>query len=243
MHENLDALEILKTTRRLEQRIEESFPGASLALAAQRLGAIGRESISEVEALRRPLIALRGGVGLLLVGAVVVLAVLVPELRVNLEMQALSELLESIEAALGSLFFLGAGVAFLVTLEGRLKRKRALHMLHKLRTLAHIVDMHQLTKDPDAVRRGPSTTASSPPRGMTDIQLEKYLKYAGDLLALVGKVAALYAESFADPVVLGAVDDIEDLTSGLGRKIWQKISILEQIQRHGESGWDEEHSA
>jgi hypothetical protein len=29
-----------------------------------------------------------------------------------------------------------------------------------------------------------------------------------------------------DPVVLDAVDGIENLTTGLSRKIWQKIAIL-----------------
>jgi hypothetical protein len=32
-------------------------------------------------------------------------------------------------------------------------------------------------------------------------------------------------------VLLDAVDDVEDLTSGFSRKIWQKITILEQLGR------------
>jgi hypothetical protein len=48
------------------------------------------------------------------------------------------------------------------------------------------------------------------------------------LLALVGKVAALYAEGLADPVILDAVDDLEDLTAGLISKIWQKLVIMDR---------------
>ena len=42
---------------------------------------------------------------------------------------------------------------FLFSLEGRLKRRTALRMLHRLRSIAHVVDMHQLTKDPENVLR------------------------------------------------------------------------------------------
>jgi hypothetical protein len=36
-------------------------------------------------------------------------------------------------------------------------------------------------------------------------------------------------------VLLDAVDDVEDLTAGFSRKIWQKITILENLRRalHG----------
>ena len=48
------------------------------------------------------------------------------------------------------------------------------------------------------------------------------------MLALVAKVAALYAEGLADPVVLDAVDDLEDLTAGLISKIWQKLVMMDR---------------
>ena len=37
-------------------------------------------------------------------------------------------------------------------------------------------------------------------------------------------------------MLLDAVDDVEDLTAGFSRKIWQKITILEDLRRalHGE---------
>ena len=44
---------------------------------------------------------------------------------------------------------------------------------------------------------------------------------------LVGKLAALYAQSNSDSVVLQSVNDIETLTNGISRKIWQKIMILD----------------
>lgn len=45
-------------------------------------------------------------------------------------------------------------------------------------------------------------------------------------LSLTSKVAFLFVQRFDDPVSVGAVNDLENLTTGLSRKIWQKISIL-----------------
>ena len=53
--------------------------------------------------------------------------------------------------------------------------------------------------------------------------------YRGD--ALIAKIAALYVQGFQDPVLLDAVDDMEDLTAGFSRKIWQKLTILEAFGR------------
>jgi hypothetical protein len=38
----------------------------------------------------------------------------------------------------------------------------------------------------------------------------------------------LYAEGLGDPVILDAVDDLEDLTAGLIGKIWQKLVIMDR---------------
>jgi len=46
------------------------------------------------------------------------------------------------------------------------------------------------------------------------------------MLSLTGKVAALYVQNFEDSVALQAVNEIEDLTTGLARKIWQKLTIV-----------------
>jgi hypothetical protein len=63
---------------------------------------------------------------------------------------------------------------------------------------------------------------------MSDFELSRYLDYCSEMLSLVGKIAALYVQRFDDPVVLAAVDEIEDLTTGISRKIWQKIMIINQ---------------
>lgn len=50
------------------------------------------------------------------------------------------------------------------------------------------------------------------------------------LLALIAKLAALYAAQVEDQVVIAAVGEVEELTSDLGRKIWQKIMIISRLE-------------
>jgi hypothetical protein len=86
--------------------------------------------------------------------------------------------------------------------------------------------MHQLTKDPEWVLDRGRGTGVLPPRTMSRFELSRYLDYCSEALSLAGKVAALYVRDFDDPVALQAVNEVEDLTTGLSRKIWQKLSIL-----------------
>jgi hypothetical protein len=68
---------------------------------------------------------------------------------------------------------------------------------------------------------------------MTRDELVRYLIYCSDLLALLSKIAALFAQELADATVLGTVNEIEDLTTALSQKIWQKITLVDpDVHRH-----------
>ena len=138
--------------------------------------------------------------------------------------------IQAFEASISSIVFIGAAILFLISWENRIKRRRALKSLHELRALAHIVDMHQLTKDPES-SLAPSRASSAKKRPLTPFELNRYLDYCSESLALISKIAALYVQGFEDPVLLDAVDDMEDLTAGFSRKIWQKLTILETLGR------------
>jgi len=91
--------------------------------------------------------------------------------------------------------------------------------------------MHQLAKAPNEFLPGREELQVTPDRRMSRADLARYLDYCTDLLSLTSKVAALYVEHLQDPVVLEAVNDVENLTAGLSRKIWQKIAILDTATR------------
>jgi len=225
---SLDAEEIVRTVEKLERRIAERFPGGGLSKVCGELLGIARDARRRAEAIAQPILAIRIGTGLLI--ALITLGVVVSLTRVRPPsgLFGFSEFIQMLEAGINDVVLIGAAVFFLVTVETRLKRRRALSALHELRSIAHIIDMHQLTKDPELMREPERRTASSPDHGLTAFELGRYLDYCSEMLSLTGKVAALYIQAFEDSVVLQAVNEIEDLTSGLSGKIWQKLVILHE---------------
>ncbi len=150
--------------------------------------------------------------------------------KVRVQIPDLAGLLAMVEAGINDIILISAALYFLWSIEGRWKRKKALADLNELRAIAHIIDMHQLTKDPERLVQQKLLvgldTRSSPRRDLDEFQLSRYLDYCSEMLALLSKIAAQYPQFIDDSVVLAAVDEIENLTAGLSRKIWQKIMIL-----------------
>ena len=225
----LDADAIIATCARLNARIEERFHGAGLSKVAQEVLSVARETTANIERIRRPRRTIRflvAGLIVLMLAIIVGLAVSVPMPSSELE---LFPLLQIAESAVNDLIFLGVAVFFLSSLEARVKRHEALRALHQLRSLAHVIDMHQLTKDPEQLLSPAMGTASSPQRSLSRFELGRYLDYCTEMLAILSKLAALYVQDFDDPQVLDAVNDIQGLTTGLSSNIWQKIVILDSI--------------
>ena len=219
---------IVETVVALRDRIQERFPGSGLGRVAEELLRISRITRERVEWVDRPHLPLRAGAGLLAVLVVVVVVALIATVDLTAKDVTLPEFLQALEAGVNDVILIGAAIFFLVTMEGRIKRRRALGFLRELRAVAHIVDMHQLTKDPDTMVQEAHDTPSSPRRTMTRYDLSRYLDYCSEMLALNSKLAALYAQHLDDAVVLGAVQELEELTTGMSAKIWQKMVILNQ---------------
>jgi hypothetical protein len=229
MYRQLDPAEIVETAAGLRERIQERFPGAGLAEVGAELLAICRESAALVEWLARPKRGARIAVGAALALLLAVLSGGLLTLEIDLGFTTLSDLFQGLEAAVNNVVFLAIAVFFLLTWETRYKRKRALGALHALRSMAHIIDMHQLTKDPARLAVPGTDTGASPERPLDAFETTRYLDYCSELLSVISKVAALYVQRFQDPVTLAAVDQVESLTSGLSRKVWQKIMILDRV--------------
>jgi len=229
MYRRLDERQIQQTLRLLGQRIEERFPGAGLGRVSRELESIGEKAAVNVAWLRKPLLPVRIAAA---ASAVLLIALLAGGLVAAFRTTSgigdgMSDVVQGIEALVNDIVFAGVAIWFMFTLESRIKRKRALAAIHELRSIAHIVDMHQLTKDPDRQMSREPDTASSPVRDMTREQLGRYLDYCSELLSVAAKLTALYVQDFADPVVLEAVSEVETLTTGLSGKIWQKITLLD----------------
>lgn len=227
-YSKLSEAEIIETLARLSARVAERFPGSGLSRVTDELLTFAHEASDTAEYLQRPNWPLRAGVAFAIAIMAAVLVAAATAIRVSHNVAGLAELAQGLEAAVNDIIFLGLAIYFLLTIEGRMKRRRALGALHRLRTVVHIVDMHQLTKDPERLMLPQPDTASSPERQMSAPELGRYLDYCSELVSLASKIAALLVERFNDPVVLSAVNDIETLATGLSGKVWQKITLLER---------------
>jgi len=226
----LNADEIVNTISRLEQRIAARFPDAGLRKVCLDLLGIARDTQGKAELIARPNRALRALIIVAIAGGLAALGYVALTLVEAVHPQVGNEvfgIFQGIDAAMNVAVLVGAALWFAVSLEDRLRRRRSLRDLDVFRSIAHVIDMHQLTKDPGMLLyRGPETVASAE-RLMSKYDLTRYLDYCGEMQALTGKVAALYAQYLPDPIIVDAVNDIEELTTNFSRKVWQKISILE----------------
>jgi hypothetical protein len=231
MHQGLRAAKVVETLEQLHARIGERFPDAGLTRVAEELVNVAKETSSRARRVAEPFILLRAVVGAVIAATVAagVWVVMHSPLQ-NLTLSPdVAGLAQGLNAVVNLLVIAAGSTWFLMSLEQRLKRRRALKDLHELRSFAHVVDMHQLTKDPTVVLSKAPRTSSSPVREMTQFQLTRYLEYCAEMLALIGKLAALYSEYTRDAEIVGAVNDVENLSTDLGRKIWQKITILSDL--------------
>lgn len=227
-YESLDPKLVLETIERLEDRIEERFGERSLRGICARLREIGARAAATVDSISKPLIWVRVLTAGLVFTIILGFAATLSSFAVGpSKALTFAEFVQALEAGINDIVLIGAGIFFLVTLENRIKRKRALSAVHELRSLIHIIDMHQLTKDPERLQPDHEVTTSSPGHKLTPFQMNRYLDYCSEMLSLCAKLAALYAQNFADPVVLAAVGEVENLAIGMSGNVWQKITILQ----------------
>ena len=216
---------IEKTIKLLSVRIEERFPGSSLGKTCKDFHSFTEKSKETIAWIDKPNYLLRSITYcfIFVMLALVVYSFTLIELHLD---NKFSEITTVLEASLNNFALIGAAMFFLVTLEDRIKRTRAIKFLNEIRGFAHVVDMHQLTKDPQLTMETNLRTEHSPNRNFTNFQLQRYLDYCAEFLSLIGKVAALYSQSLPDEVVIQSSSEIETLCSNMAGKIWQKLIVL-----------------
>jgi len=144
---------IVATIELLNQRIEERFPDSGLKEVCTNVLALAKNMESRTDWIGRPVVWLRL-VTWLVVVVIIALTVgpftwaVLSHSTESIMPSNLPETIQLMEAAMNDVLLIGAAIFFLLTVETRYKRQRALAALHEIRSLAHVIDMHQLTKDP-----------------------------------------------------------------------------------------------
>ena len=219
---------IVMTIELLCERIETRLPGRGLAKVARDTRAAAGDAVGLARSIPEPILWIRIVTAVLLLAMVAVTAKLAYHLKFT-DADGWT-MLEGIDSGISTVIYLGLAMIFLVTIETRIKRRRALRALQELRALAHVIDMHQLSKDPEWQGHRESSPWDKESGHMDPYLLGRYLDYCVDLLALIGKLAALYAQNSQDGVVLQALEELENLTATLATKIWQKIMMIDMVQ-------------
>jgi hypothetical protein len=232
MYRTLDPKKLLATIQLFRERIAKVFPASGLSEVSAELEETAMLCFAEAEKVKRPLWGLRIAVAV----AVLVLLSLPLELfwflRFHMKFEDLEnfgEFMQATDAGFNVLLLLAGAAIFLVSVENRVKRRRALKVLHELRSLAHVVDMHQLSKDPvmDLSVLDEGTRLNDRPKAIQQAEdLWYYLSFSTDLLSVIGKLAACFAHEEIDRIVLDTINEIETVSTALSRKIWQKMSLV-----------------
>lgn len=219
---------IVMTIELLTQRIEARLPNRNLPKVARDTRAAAAAAVGLAKTIPEPIMWIR------IVSGVLALAMIGVVLKVTYHLKFTQAdgwaMLDGINSGISTLIYLALAVLFLLTFEMRIKRRRALRALQELRALAHVIDMHQLSKDPDWQAHRETSPWDKESEHMEPYLLGRYLDYCVDLLSLIGKLAALYAQNSQDGVVLQAVEEVENLTATLATKIWQKIMLLDTLE-------------
>lgn len=232
---SIDPEKVIATIEKLQARIVERFPEAGLGKVCHQLHQVSVHMKERSEWIARPVHWLRiltWVVCFLIVsGTVAAIFLFGADDSLNESTSSFSDFVTLLEAGINDVVLIGAAIFFLLSFETRYKRSRALKALHELRSIAHVIDMHQLTKDPHRISQSGHSMflpgRESPKLNMSPFELRRYLDYCSEMLSLTGKVAAIYNQAFDDGVATAAASELESLTTRLSNKIWQKILILE----------------
>ena len=227
--EKLEPVPVIGTARRLRDRVGARFPDRGIHRVAQELVSL-TEQVADTSAGSRRRTRLVRTASHTVIGIVVLVALVAFGFAVEAAFTEAPDngldWLPLIESAVNDIVFVALAVVLLYSFPERVQRSDLLAKLHRLRSLAHIIDMHQLTKEPESLRDAFVNGTDGADVDLTPEQIEYYLEYCTELLSLVGKAAALCAEESQDEIVLNTVSTIESLTMGMSRKVWQKITVL-----------------
>ncbi len=226
-YRKIDPEKLIQTVAKLSGRVNRVFPESGLSCVAREVLAVSEGTVERVNEIKKPRWKLRVGIWV-----VVLLAVLGPFLfsfllSFSQKVENLGDFLQATDAGLHLVLILAGAVAFLIGMESRMRRNEALEALSEFRSLAHLVDLHQINKDPGIDQR--SVPVPDERTVKSDMELGEYLDIAGDLLSIIGKLAAFYAQNLSDRVVLDAVTEIETLSSSLSHQLWLKILVLNEV--------------
>ena len=223
MFKNLDIDKVTAAIELLRLRVQERFPTANLLNVCNELKELSNNAKANIQHLNKPYVYFRIIFSFLIILTIVLITYTIWHISSQDLPSNFQSFIATSEALMNELVMIGAAFYFIGKFENSLKQKKILYALQELRTIIHVIDLHQLTKDPAPILQ--HNTEHSPERALSKSELNSYLDYCSEMLSLTSKVAATYGFNCNDQIVLDTIHNIEVLSGTLSNKIWQKITI------------------
>ncbi len=216
----LDPAKIVETAKNLARSVGERLPGSTLAGLAGELAAIAHATDERARQARRPIYAVRLG-SLIAIGAGVVgLWYLAKHIQTRWEFGTITDVFEAADAGFNLVVLLAGALWFCITIEARIKRRKALDFLGELREFIHVIDVTQLYYTPDLYGTDPAS-------GHSSLNLDyTYLLFCTQMLAVISNLAPLYTRGAAGDSILRTVSEIEVLADSITAKLHSKAGMV-----------------
>lgn len=224
VYSKLNIDKITEAIQSLALRIKDRFPDSNLLKVCHELEYLSKEAKVRIDYLNKPFKSLRIVVYLLIISSLFLILYTLNLIIDEFIFKDVQSIISTSEAFLNEIVMIAAAFFFVYSFESNYKQKKLLELLHELRTIIHIIDMHQLTKDPGTMLS--QSTTNSPERKLSSYELSRYLDYCSEMLSLTSKLAAGCGRDSNDHLVLDTIHNIEILSSSISGRIWQKINII-----------------
>jgi len=216
----LNPARIVETAENLAQRIGQRLPGRSLAGLAVELARIARQTDERASEARRPILAIRFASATAILASLIGLWYLVHHIHARWEFGTIAEVFEATDAGFNLMVLLAGALWFFITLEARIKRRKALASIEELREFIHVIDLTQLYYTPELYD---SDTANSPAQMVLDYT---YLLFCTQMLGVISNLAALYSRGGAGDSILRAASEVDVLATAVTTKLMSKVEMV-----------------
>jgi len=216
----LDPAKIIETADHLTRRVSEKLPNSNLAGLAAELAQVARQTEERAREARQAILAIRIASILAVCGTLLGLWYLARHIHARWEFGTITEVFEATDAGFNLLVILAGALWSFLTLEARIKRRKALASIEELRDFIHVIDITQLYYTPDLYNPNP---ANSP----TSLNIDyTYLLFCTEMLTLISNLAPLYTRGAAGDSILRAVSDVELLANAISAKLLSKADTV-----------------
>ncbi len=216
----LDPAKMIATADHLARRVSEKLPQSTLAGLAAELAEVAHQTEERARRAQQPIPAIRIASVAAVCGTVVGLGYLAHHIHARWEFGTITEVFEATDAAFNLVVILAGALWSFLTLEARIKRKKALESIEDLRDFIHVIDITQLFYTPDLYNPNPANSLSSLNIDYT------YLLFCTEMLTLISNLAPLYTRGATGDSILRAVSDVEMLANAISAKLLSKADTV-----------------